>query len=116
MSLDYNFTEIPKNSPTDAENDETKMHPVLYTLIWATISIGLDEITWENVDEWVARLRMYEGVFGTFLNAKVDGKFQPTSLTRKDVETYIGMYTNASTLTRRQFTKRVWDRMDRENK
>lgn len=116
MSLNYDYSKIPKDSPTISEHDEDKMHPVLNALIWLTMPIGLYEITEKNLDEWEARLRIYEGTFGAWLR-KTQGKGKPpvdTPITRAELEQYVGLGTNASSLTRAKFMKQVAQRVDRE--
>ena len=40
------------------------MHPGTNSLIWATMSVGLNSITEKNCREFYARAKMYEGVLG----------------------------------------------------
>jgi hypothetical protein len=62
------------------------------TLVWATMAIGMNKITADNYNEFYARL---------YLSQKLDGD---VTVTKADVKRRIGLTTNASTLTRKQFT------------
>jgi len=114
MALHYNHTQIPEDKRVYEFEGETHMHPTLYALTFYTIPIGLPTLTEENVDEWMARLAIYERVFDCLRTKNVDGKCVDAPMTRQDLLDYIGLVTNANKYTRNQFMKNVWARLDSE--
>lgn len=70
-------------------------------MIWATMFVGIPEITESNYKEFYARLSLIERLNGTFLN--LNGS--PRYITLEEVERRVGLSTNAGTITRAQFTK-----------
>ena len=54
----------PNNGVT--KGDEIQ-NPVTTTLIWATMAVGLGEISEENAEKFYSRLRTYETLFGAFM-------------------------------------------------
>lgn len=96
MPLSYDTTKC-KPPATDRENY------VRGDLIWATMPVGIQEITEKNYREFYARLHII-------------GKLDDTSyqhITREEVQRWIGLSTNASLMTRAQFLKTIGNRMDR---
>jgi hypothetical protein len=75
-------------------------------LIWQTMIIGLNNITEGNVDEWVYRLSLLAVLDNGVGTRFVDDKWVRTYLTESDVRRHIGLYTNATQQTRKEFEKR----------
>jgi hypothetical protein len=109
---------------------EQLMRPVTNTLIWATIGIGIGQITEANYQTFALRLRLYEQLFGAFLQRRVDvngkevedpfddrpGRWVDRPITVSEVYAHIGLDTNASRLTDAQFKAQCWARAMREAK
>lgn len=76
-----------------------KEWPITNALVWATMAVGIREITKQNFEEFYRRLHLIEKINGTFLMQ--NGR--PLFITREDVERRIGLYTNAGTITKRNF-------------
>lgn len=104
---------------------EEYLHPITDALIWATMTIGLNEITEENIDEWEKRLALanqIDWISKPFVwngnEPDADGKnahcFEARPLTRADVERHIGLSTNASYESPSEWRKRVVEQMTRE--
>lgn len=93
------------------EKGEEIMSSLCNQLIWATIIIGIPSITEDNAAEFYARITMFEKLFGTFLNQKVDGEWVPRPITPEDVQRHIGLKTNATRKTRAQFVKYQGERL-----
>lgn len=98
MPLNWNIEKV-QNRQDMTEQDDV----VLNSLIWATISVGINEITPKNVDEFYARLHLYEKLRGTW--TLVDGK--PNYIKPDDLKKFIGLSTNAGSLTRTKFNSQV---------
>ena len=94
MSLNFNLTKI-KNSKTvcyrPVEDGDYEMHPVTHAIIFATMAIGMGEITEKNHEEFFDRISKWEKVGGAFLQ---DGNGKPRKLTIEDIEKHIGLTTN----------------------
>lgn len=100
---------------------EEYVHPITNNLVFLTMSIGLNEITEENLDEWEKRMALAykvgwiskQVVFAGYEN---DGniKWEPRLITRADLERHIGLETNASYESPKEWRKRVMERLEVE--
>ena len=100
MSLNWNISNCKDHETlqTDAE------WPITHNLIWATMPIGISEITKENWTECYARIAVWEGIVGAFLTSKdKDGEYKSRPFTPEDIFKRIGLYTNASRMSRPQW-------------
>ena len=99
MSLDWYVEEIENFEelvwlPND-DGETFHLNPVTNTLIWMTISVGMNEITKKNWPVFYGRVAALEGYGGS------------TGITAKDVEAHIGLGTNASEMTAAAFEKKM---------
>lgn len=69
-------------------------------VVWATMFVGIPRITADNAAEFARRVHVWEDVNGRI---RSDDK----RITLADVERRIGLWTNASRETRRQFEAKV---------
>ena len=76
-------------------------NPVTSALVWHSIGTGIPSITAENEDEVYARISLLESLYG----ASLVGPDGPVYISPEYVHQHIGMWTNASRLTRAQFLK-----------
>lgn len=93
MSLNWDITRV-KGDPkewTPEQNDSTTV------IIWATMVIGMGEITEANAQDFWLRLDMYQ---------KVTGGWTP-AVTPADVRRLIGLRTNVSKETDAAFRRRM---------
>ncbi len=84
--------------------------PFLKGLIFAGGMVALGSITYKNVSEWYARLKMCEEMYNTFLTTQYDEEadsYVNKPLEAKELVKYIGLHTNHSTLTRGVWVKNV---------
>jgi hypothetical protein len=72
-------------------------------LIYASMSIGMDEITAENAGEFYSRIKILEGVIGSFVVVKEGDTRQDYYFSTGEISRRIGLKTNASLLTRTKF-------------
>jgi hypothetical protein len=105
MSLDWQVDGIANYEsvcwiPTgevDSEGEPRKwLNPVTEALIWATISVGIGEITAANAQEFYARLSTYERTTGAaFLRQpNDDGSVSDYHITPADILAHVGLRTN----------------------
>lgn len=86
------------------------VNPVTETLVWLTVSTGMPEITEDNAAEFLARTRIIEATYGAMLSVRLlSGSIVDKPISAEDVYNHIGLYTNASKMTKATFTKNIYD-------
>lgn len=110
MALHFGFSKVVdyQRVTTDPTNPE-RWHPVADALVWLSVSCGFNRIDENNVDKVTKRIVAFQVVCGNYLRRNVgeDKPWQPIYITPADVRRFIGMWTNASTMTDAQFTKKL---------
>lgn len=103
MALHYDLTAIAD------WNDLTKGAEWSKTegLIFATMSIGMDEITAENAGEFYARIKILEGAIDSFVSVLEEGGIRAYFFTVEDITRRIGLSTNGGRETRTKFLGRM---------
>lgn len=111
MSLDWNLTDVKDrdvNFPPDAMG---KMNDFVHITIFATMTVGIYEITEKNADEFYDRLKFWYDAVGplfTLLNQETNEP-EPIMPTREQIHQLVGLHTNAATITKAQFLKHAWE-------
>ena len=83
------------------------IQPITKHLVYETMVVGLGEITENNIDEWLIRMRLAEKLYGTSLMIRDDkGVVKPYHITIEDLEKHIGLWTNAEHIKRKEFVNR----------
>lgn len=100
MSLNWNLSKI-KNSdelcwPADRKGSENEMNPITNALIWATMSVGIGQITEKNYIEFFGRCELISRLSGAPLREFKDGKRHDVDFTLADIKAHIGLSTNVS--------------------
>lgn len=111
MSLNFNYKNVADQSLISNPHDPDEYHPVFYTLVWATMSCGFNKITKDNAEKVHQRIKALETVYGPQMHVR-DGSGEESRkvyITLSDIEAYIGMTTNASTMTDAQFSKKIFE-------
>ena len=86
------------------EGDEREIKPITKCLVFATISVGIGEITEDNAPEFFARLRIVEELSGRFLSGP---STEDLYIKPEDVHAHIGLSTNVSYETREEWAQRI---------
>jgi hypothetical protein len=91
--------------------------PTLNWAVWGTMLVGMDELTADNLDEFVARLNVMAGaqdghIYQLGEKSHWYADTDEGKPCRRTFEKFIGLTTNASTMTRAQFLKKVSKVMD----
>ena len=113
MSLNWNCSNVKGFDTKEFSDphfpDEDRLHPVTNALIWASMHVGLGEITEKNAEEFARRLKIVEEVTGSSINYSKIGEegFEDYPITLEDVKRHIGLYTNVSRYTKREFNDHV---------
>ena len=111
MALNWDLTAIENSKELcwveEEEDGESvvKLNPITDCLIWATLFLGMREITKKNLDEFTMRLIEWEKVVGGFLQDTSTGKYTMPSYT--DVEFHIGLKTNVTEITLRKWKNKL---------
>ena len=116
MSLDYNLKNIPlairsNIEPTDtmdAKRGDRTQASVTRALIFATMHIGMNEITATNYQEFYLRIKFYERLFEPLLSFNSE-ELQDARITIQDVKDHIGLSTNATNETLKKWHNRMLD-------
>lgn len=119
MTLDYDITKIAmyKDNYEEAYQEYKQfgetysdVKPFLKGLIFSGGMVALSSITFKNVGEWYARLKLCEEMYSAYLTSKYDEdkkEWVNVPLEAKELAKHIGLSTNHSTVTRSQWTKNV---------
>lgn len=103
MGPDWSWTDSTKTSVT-------RMSVTTHCLIFASMNVGMRQITEANWEEFYTRLSTVEQVFGAFRQNE-EG---PAYFTPEDVKAHIGLSTNVGDESKAKFNAKV-ARWHREN-
>jgi hypothetical protein len=103
MALTYDLTAIADWSDLTKGAEWSKTE----ALIFATMSIGMDEITADNAGEFYARIKILEGAIESFVSVIEDGDMRSYFFTVEDITRRIGLSTNGGRETRAKFLGRM---------
>lgn len=112
MALHWDVTKCKNHKSLTAEGE----WPITNALIWATMSVGIRDITEENIPEFYARLSVWESIVGAMLyeTDTETGKATERGVTVEDLRKRIGLHTNASSMTRAEWRKNLAAYFDRK--
>ena len=104
MALHFNFQDVLNHEEVTTDpNDSENWHPVADALVWLSMICGYGRIDSKNVETVTKRIMAYQAVTGGYLSFKK----KPVYITPADINRFIGMRTNASTMTDAQWLKRL---------
>lgn len=106
MSLDWSVRDVANYEEIIAEGEGWNITNIL---IWGTMIVGLNEITAKNINEWMRRIAITNEVgfpIATALNTETHER-QPYQFTRDQLERRVGLLTNATKLTKKEFSEKV---------
>lgn len=108
MALHFDFSKVRDyESVTTHPTDENQWHPVADALVWLSLICGYNRIDAKNHAAVAKRILAYQRVSRPYLGIIEGGKRKDILITARDVERFIGMTTNAPTLTDAQFERRL---------
>lgn len=95
MALTWNLTDIDDYEnrcwvPSQDDPEKVQLAPLTEALIFATVGVGIGEITDQDWPEFYGRLKITEKFYGHLLYE--DSK--PYKITPEDVRSHIGLKTN----------------------
>lgn len=106
MALHFDYSKVKTlpngDDPKQQPRDEFKWHPVGDAIVWATLVIGVSEITAKNYQQVFERLSLYQRITGPLLEYADDVKVY---VTLEDVQAFIGLSTNAGRMTDAEWLK-----------
>ena len=110
MALNYNFSKVKDHEALHENQSEWGKTD---TLIWLTMAVGLGGITEKNYVEFYARIKFLEKLSGAMAHVGREEYF----FTIDDIKRRIGLETNVSNTTRKQFvdlkTKNFFSEIER---
>tara|TARA_R100001377_G_scaffold62327_1_gene38189 strand:+ start:54 stop:455 length:402 start_codon:yes stop_codon:yes gene_type:complete len=112
MPLNYNYGKVKvktweADGTFDKDGEPLGRKPeVLESLIWITMSVGMNSITEKNWIDFYTRMKLL-GVDRNLLRKDKDGNYT-VPISAEEVKDHIGLVTNADTLTKAEFFKRVY--------
>ncbi len=101
MALHYDLKDVKADWNDDA------IWPITNALIWGTMSVAMNSITEKDWREFYTRCHMIETIHGAWLF--YDHK--PRFITPDDVQSHIGLHTNASQMTNARFKTSIDKRL-----
>jgi len=98
--------------------DEHERQGFFSTFIYMPIFVGIPDITEDNWREFYTRVHTLEMLDGGFRNKITIKGLEPIMFTPTEIQRWVGLRTNASNMTRRQFMKEklqnILDRFSKE--
>lgn len=112
MALHWNIGNCKNHKSLQTEDE----WPITNALIWATMSVGIRDITEETIPEFYARLSVWESIVGPMLyeSDPETGKATERGVSVEDLRRRIGLHTNASSMTRAEWRKNLAAYLDRK--
>ena len=101
------YTKLQKGENGYKPNEVTfKIKPRMETIILGTMITGVPNITEKTWEKFYNRIHLLETVNGSFFMKKYRGKIISAPITKDEVKSLIGLKSNATKLTLKQFLKR----------
>ena len=97
MALEFDLRKVGNVDilRTKGEDGQENWSQLTTRVVFSCISTGINEITEDNYEEWFQRNFIWDTVHGLL------------PLPLESVKLFIGLWTNASTLTKAEFNKRI---------
>jgi hypothetical protein len=95
MSLNWNISNVE-----NWKEKQEKHHDVLNFIVWQSLCIGMGKLTKSNVDEWYYRIQ----------RNRLEGGYGLSPITKEELMIWIGLYTNVSTITAKEYDKVLKER------
>lgn len=114
MGLTWSISKVANSDSLylGSEAEGWTLNRATEALVWATVAVGLNEITAKNLDQWVARLAMMSRIGWCVMTEKTDDGFKRCNPTPGLLERHIGLSTNASRLTDAEFFKKLREKLE----
>ncbi len=111
MSLDWDIGDVDNYLNVcwikDEHEDNKKLNPVTESLVFTTMSVGINHITKNNLYDFYLRTLVVADVYGMPLTYWNADQTETRNFTLEEVKQHIGLSTNASTFTANQFMKKM---------
>lgn len=113
MSLNFNYKKVAEwEAASTHPCSPHEWHPIGNALVWMSMVCGYGEITEKNATKVAQRLMEYQAIEGPLLEYTVpDAAGGRTSrrlyIAEPEVQRYVGLTTNASTMTDREWNKKL---------
>lgn len=95
MALEWDLRAVQNRHENYPAEENGSLNRVTETMIFATMAVGIGDLSDENAPEFFARVHLWELAFGSFLKAYDGGDaIVDRPLTPEDVRGHIGLRTN----------------------
>lgn len=106
MALNYDYRNVENSDEVMFDGD--KIRPVSEVIIFRTMYVGIPEITSDNYKQFYTRCMIISVVNngGPLARSNDEGGLEFYDITLEDCKNHIGLSTNASPLTAKQFANK----------
>lgn len=110
MGLTYDLTCVADhNNVCFTQHEEGRtLNPETECTIFMCMAVGIAEITEKTVDDFCVRAKLIQGAGGPWMRSIEDGEMVSHPLTWQDIHKHVGLKTNASSLTKTEFQKKIY--------
>lgn len=118
MSLDFSYAkiknqEIVTTHPEDLDKPSgQRYHPVFNQIVWSMLVIGVSKITEDNLKMVQDRFAQYQKALGPLLD--MNGSSKGVYITDADIAMYVGLSTNVTQKTDKQWLESLGEMLLRE--
>lgn len=120
MSLDWSVSKVKNHESMCWTRDEgtrvKRLAPITEMIVWGAMAVGIGGINRANVDEWNFRCEYARRIGCTWWDRRnpETGQVEGVVPTREEIIAHIGLRTNVTTETRRQWIRRMARWLERE--
>lgn len=84
-----------------------------YTYGIMALTVGIPEVTVDNVEEFWRRVNSMESLTGPFRRKRKGKKMKPYLLTQEEAKTLVGFKTNVTPMSKVKFRNHLWSTYER---
>ena len=110
MSLNFDLSKIDRDTRSYVgEDGERYLKPLTEVIIWSTLSVGIGSISEKNIHIWMERLGALADI-GEFILQQRNtetGELSKRQPTEEEIRSHIGLWTNVTTISKRDFNARL---------
>ena len=105
MALNWNVEDVANWQElfVEIEGGYREMIKIHERILMHTMTIGITRITEKNWKKFYDRVYMWERVHGAGYYTRENDQLKPIYVTEDDVKRMIGLHTNASTISKKEF-------------
>lgn len=109
--LNFDFSDVADWQRVCIHPSKNEWHPVAHTVALLSMPCGFNKITTKNLEDVTGRLMEYQKVVGAALTTKAG----PLYITPPDIARLVGLHTNATAMSRREWLDHLASIVERES-